>query len=170
MTGLLLKAAHINPSLPLDKDGKQVDAPDFGENLYQDVGLASNRSGYSFDGKQWRDDDDRKIKPPHSGKPVVPIDPNEKGISRSGFSKATTPLNQTVFSTESRLSVTAMRTSTGWLLQFFLTMRPLSLRQTRISNNRRQCRRMNNLAATWLPSSNGRNFSSKSWLAKCRAR
>ncbi|WAT14523.1 hypothetical protein [Xanthomonas fragariae] len=51
VTGLLLKAADIKPSLPLDKNGQQVDAPNFGENLYQDVGLASNRSGYSFDGK-----------------------------------------------------------------------------------------------------------------------
>lgn len=79
----LLKAADVTPALPLDKEGQQVDARNFGEDLYQHVGLASNRSGYSFDGKQWRDDDDRKIKPPHSGEPVVPLDP-EKEKSRSG--------------------------------------------------------------------------------------
>ncbi len=80
----LLKAADVAPSLPLGKDGKKVDAPDFGENLYQDVGLASSRSGYRFDGKQWYDGDDRKIKPPQSGEPTVPLDPNDEKKSRSG--------------------------------------------------------------------------------------
>ncbi len=80
----LLKAADVTPSLPLGKDGKKVDAPDFGENLYQDVGLASSRSGYWFDGKQWYDADDRKIKPPQSGEPTVPLDPNDKKKSQSG--------------------------------------------------------------------------------------
>ncbi|WP_237561520.1 hypothetical protein [Frateuria defendens] len=80
----LLKSADVAPSLPLGKDGEKVDAPNFGENLYQDVGLASNRSGYWFDGKQWYDSDDRKIKPPQSGEPTVPLDPNDKNKSRSG--------------------------------------------------------------------------------------
>lgn len=80
----LLKAADIAPSLPLGKDGKEVDAPDFGENLYQDIGLASNRSGYWFDGKQWYDSDDRRIEPPHSGEPTIPLDPGQEKRQGSG--------------------------------------------------------------------------------------
>lgn len=80
----LLKAADVAPSLPLGTDAREVDAPNFGENLYQDIGLASNRSGYWFDGKHWYDRDDRKIIPPQSGEPPVPLDPNDERNSRSG--------------------------------------------------------------------------------------
>ncbi len=80
----LLKAADVTPALPLGKDGKPVTAPNFGENLYQDVGIGSYRSGYWFDGKQWHDNDDHKIQPPKSGEATVPLDPDEKSRSGSG--------------------------------------------------------------------------------------
>lgn len=78
----LLKSAGVAPSLPLGKDGSPVSAPNFGESLYQDVGLASSRSGYWFDGSHWYDNDDRKIRPPQSGEPTVPLDSIEKNRSR----------------------------------------------------------------------------------------
>lgn len=84
----LLQAADVKPALPKGADGKPVDAPNFGENLHQDVGPLGHKSGYWLDnGKQWRDGDDRKIQPPISGDPVVPLDPREprKG-SGSGVS------------------------------------------------------------------------------------
>ncbi|MBK0013378.1 hypothetical protein [Stenotrophomonas sp. S41] len=84
VTSTLMKAADITPSLPKDKDGKTVDAPDFGENLHQDVGLGSHRSGYWFDGKQWYDGDDRRIQPPRDGEKTVPLDPDAKSHSGSG--------------------------------------------------------------------------------------
>lgn len=71
----LLTAAGVAPTLPRDADGQPVKAPNFGETLYQDVGAASSRSGYSFDGRRWRDDDGREIKPPVSGQPVQPLHP-----------------------------------------------------------------------------------------------
>lgn len=85
VTGLLLKASDVRPLLPLDKDGQKVDAPNFGERLFQDVGLASSRSGYSFDGKQWWDDEGRKIKPPQSGETNILLDPTEKGTRSGSF-------------------------------------------------------------------------------------
>lgn len=72
----LLTAAGVTPVLPRDADGQPVKAPNFGETLYQDVGAASVRSGYSFDGRQWRDADGREIKPPVSGQPVQPLHPD----------------------------------------------------------------------------------------------
>ncbi|MFV0680642.1 hypothetical protein [Ottowia sp.] len=80
----LLEVAHIAPVLPLDKDGKPVNAPNFGGNLYQNIGIMSMRSGYSFDGKQWKDSDGRAIKPPHAGQPVELININEKDNARTG--------------------------------------------------------------------------------------
>jgi hypothetical protein len=71
----LLKASGVQPVLPKNAQGETVNAPDFGEDLYQDVGAASVRSGYRFDGKQWFDADDRRIVPPTSGQPLVPQDP-----------------------------------------------------------------------------------------------
>ncbi|CAD0305952.1 XVIPCD domain-containing protein [Xanthomonas hortorum] len=71
----LLKASGVQPVLPKNAQGETVNAPDFGEDLYQDVGAASVRSGYRFDGKQWFDVDDRRIAPPTSGQPLVPQDP-----------------------------------------------------------------------------------------------
>ncbi|CAD7724641.1 hypothetical protein LMG31886_06750 [Xanthomonas hydrangeae] len=71
----LLKAGGVQPVLPKNAQGETVNAPDFGEDLYQDVGAASVRSGYRFDGKQWFDADDRRIAPPTSGQPLVPQDP-----------------------------------------------------------------------------------------------
>ncbi|CAH2706834.1 hypothetical protein NCPPB1935_03470 [Xanthomonas campestris pv. nigromaculans] len=71
----LLKASGVQPVLPKNAQGDTVNAPDFGEDLYQDVGAASVRSGYKFDGKQWFDADDRRIAPPTSGQPLVPQDP-----------------------------------------------------------------------------------------------
>ncbi|EGD07205.1 XVIPCD domain-containing protein [Xanthomonas vesicatoria] len=71
----LLKASGVQPVLPKNAQGETVNAPDFGEDLYQDVGAASVRSGYRFDGKQWFDADDRRIAPPTSGQPLVPQDP-----------------------------------------------------------------------------------------------
>lgn len=86
VVGNLMKAAGVKPVLPIDTEGEPVKAPDFGEDLYQDVGLASNRSGYRFNGTQWHDEDDRKIAPPKSGQPVVPQDPGEpKRGSSDGF-------------------------------------------------------------------------------------
>ncbi|PPU47604.1 hypothetical protein XarbCFBP7697_18915 [Xanthomonas arboricola] len=70
----LLKASGVQPVLPKNAQGETVNAPDFGEDLYQDVGAASVRSGYRFDGKQWFDADDRRIAPPTSGQPLVPQD------------------------------------------------------------------------------------------------
>ncbi len=84
VTGLLLKASDVRPMLPSGSDGKKVDAPIFGESLFQDAGLASSRSGYSFDGKQWWDGEGRKIKPPTSGEPNVLLDPAERDEVRSG--------------------------------------------------------------------------------------
>ncbi|MCF5935806.1 XVIPCD domain-containing protein [Xanthomonas perforans] len=71
----LLKASGVQPVLPKNAQGETVNAPDFGEDLYQDVGAASVRSGYRFDGKQWFDADDRRIAPPTSGQPLIPQDP-----------------------------------------------------------------------------------------------
>lgn len=86
VVGNLMKAVGVKPVLPKDTEGEPVKAPDFGEDLYQDVGLASNRSGYRFNGTQWYDEDDRKIAPPKSGQPVVPQDPGEpKRGSSDGF-------------------------------------------------------------------------------------
>lgn len=84
VTSTLLIAADVAPSLPLGKDGEKVDAPNFGESLYQDVGQASKRSGYWSDSKQWHDSGDRKIKPPRSGESTILLDPNKKNGSRSG--------------------------------------------------------------------------------------
>lgn len=72
----LLTAAGVTPVLPRDVTGKPVKAPNFGETLYKNVGAASVRSGYSFDGRQWRDADGREIKPPVSGQPVQPLYPH----------------------------------------------------------------------------------------------
>lgn len=85
VTSNLLKAADVAPSLPLGKDNEPVKAPNFGETLYQNVGIASHRSGYSFDGKHWRDDDGKNIQPPISGQKVVPIQPppDQKGAPGS---------------------------------------------------------------------------------------
>lgn len=77
VTSNLLKAADVAPALPKDKEGEDVRAPNFGEDLYKDVGLASFRSGYRFDGKQWYDERDQKIQPPKSGEAVVPMGPGE---------------------------------------------------------------------------------------------
>lgn len=84
----LLQAADVKPALPTGADGNPVNAPNFGENLHQDVGPLGHKSGYWLDhGKQWRDGDDRKIEPPKSGHPVVPLDSREpKRGSGSGVS------------------------------------------------------------------------------------
>jgi hypothetical protein len=71
----VLTAAGVVPTLPRDADGQPVKAPNFGETLYQEVGAASSRSGYSFDGRRWRDHDGREIRPPVSGQPVQPLHP-----------------------------------------------------------------------------------------------
>lgn len=81
----VLTAAGVAPTLPRDADGQPVKAPNFGERLHQDVGAASSRSGYSFDGRRWRDDDGREIKPPVSGQPVQPLHP-EAPAQRRGLS------------------------------------------------------------------------------------
>ncbi len=74
----LLQAAGVKPALPNGADGKPVDAPNFGEDLHQNVGPLGHKSGYWLDhGRQWRDGDDRRIEPPKSGQPVVPLDPRE---------------------------------------------------------------------------------------------
>jgi hypothetical protein len=83
VTSTLMKAADVRPILPNGKDGQAVTAPNFGENLHQDVGAVSTRSGYWFDGRQWYDAEDRKVQPPHSEQPVVPLDPSQKGKSGS---------------------------------------------------------------------------------------
>lgn len=82
----LLKASGVQPVLPKNAQGDTVNAPDFGEDLYQDVGAASVRSGYRFDGKQWFDAGDRKIAPPTDGQPLVPQEPAapSRGLS-DGF-------------------------------------------------------------------------------------
>ena len=80
----LLMAAGVKPALPLAEDGRPVDAPNFGENLYQHVGLASRRSGYRFDGNDWYDSDDRKIRPPKSGEPTIRIEPEDRDRSPTG--------------------------------------------------------------------------------------
>jgi len=84
VTSTLMKAAGITPTLPKGKSGEAVDAPDFGENLYQDVGPGSHRSGYWFNGEQWYDGDDRKIQPPQAGAKTVPLEPESKSHSGSG--------------------------------------------------------------------------------------
>lgn len=78
VTSNLLRAAGVRPRLPNGADGAPVEAPNFGEDLYQDVGALSHRSGYRFNGTQWTGEDGRQIQPPHSGKPVVPMNPNER--------------------------------------------------------------------------------------------
>lgn len=78
VTSNLLRAAGVTPQLPLGADGKPVGAPNFGQDLYRDVGALSNRSGYHFNGTQWIGEDGRQIQPPHSGQPVVPLNPNER--------------------------------------------------------------------------------------------
>lgn len=78
----LLTAAGVTPVLPRDSDGNPVKAPNFGETLYQDVGAASVRGGYSFDGRQWRDGDGREIKPPVSGQHVQPLHPEAPATRR----------------------------------------------------------------------------------------
>ena len=70
--------------LPEDRAGHTVDAPNFGERLYQDVGIGTYRSGYSSDGKTWRDGDERPINQPRPGEPLVPIAPLEQGKPKSG--------------------------------------------------------------------------------------
>lgn len=80
----LMNAADVTPILPNDKDGRKVRAPNFGEEIYEDIGIGSNRSGNRFDGTQWYDNDGRKIQPPLSGQPVVPLDPTEHQRGSSG--------------------------------------------------------------------------------------
>lgn len=78
VVGTLMNAASVTHVLPKDKDGNTVRAPNFGEDLHEHVGIGSNRSGNRFDGTQWYDDDGRRILPPASGQPVVPLDPTER--------------------------------------------------------------------------------------------
>ncbi|MFK3648663.1 XVIPCD domain-containing protein [Lysobacter enzymogenes] len=91
VTSNLLRAAAVTPRLPNGADGKPVGAPNFGEDLYQDVGTLSHRSGYRFNGTQWTGEDGRRIQPPHSGQPVVPMNPNERPPRGSFDSSALTP-------------------------------------------------------------------------------
>jgi hypothetical protein len=90
VTSNLLKTVDIKPDLPTDKNGEKVRAPDFGEDLYKDVGLASHRSGNRFDGKQWCNDDGQKIKPPQGDGPTVPIEAGNKP-SKGSFDSGSTP-------------------------------------------------------------------------------
>lgn len=62
----------IQPRLPLDNDGTPLDAPDFGQPLYQNVGVASHLSGYSLHGMVWRDEKNEKIAPPKPGESTTP--------------------------------------------------------------------------------------------------
>lgn len=78
VTSNLMKAAGVEPALPKDQHGAAVNAPDFGDDLYKDVGLASHRSGNHFNGTQWFDNDNRPIQPPKSDQPTVPLDPNRE--------------------------------------------------------------------------------------------
>lgn len=80
----LMTAAIVPHVLPRDREGHAVNAPNFGEPLYQDVGAGTYRSGYSFDGRVWRDDEDRQIKPPRHGQAVEPTGPVDQTPSRSG--------------------------------------------------------------------------------------
>lgn len=96
----LMDAANIKQVLPKDEKGNPVRAPNFGEDLYENVGLGSSRSGNRFDGKQWYDDDGRRIQPPSSGQPVVPLDPTERRHGSSDnfrISAVETPANDPVF-------------------------------------------------------------------------
>jgi hypothetical protein len=93
VVGNLMEAAGVRPVLPSGADGKAVQAPNFGEDLYQDVGMASARGGYRLDGAQWYSEDDRKIAPPRAGEPIVPLEPapqRNRGSS-GGFETSQTP-------------------------------------------------------------------------------
>lgn len=154
----LLKSADVAPSLPLNKDGKRVDAPNFGENLYQDVGLASNRSGYWFDGKQWYGSDDRKIKPPQFGEPTILLDPNDKTNRDQALSIAASTIHRKI---GNKCSAQATLTSTSWP--------PHCSPMTRLrfhvcphkSSSPLRCNRSNSGGATWLQPSSEKNSSSK---------
>jgi hypothetical protein len=88
----LMKAAGVQPVLPKDAKGEAVKAPNFGEDLYQDVGLGSYRSGYRFNGSQWLDADDQRIAPPTSGEPVKRLDPDAPSRGSSdGFKLSMSP-------------------------------------------------------------------------------
>lgn len=91
VTSTLLKSADVRAQLPLGSDGQAVTAPNFGQDLYQDVGVGGLRSGYRFDGKQWLDGDDRKIQPPQSGQPTIPLGPTEQPARGSFDSSRTQP-------------------------------------------------------------------------------
>lgn len=91
VTSNLLRAAAVTPRLPQDANGQPVGAPNFGEDLYRDVGALSHRSGYRFNGTQWFGEDGRQIQPPRSGQAVVPMDPNERPARGSFDSSALMP-------------------------------------------------------------------------------
>ena len=78
VTSTLLKSVDVKPSLPLGTDGNPVTAPGFGDDLYQNIGPASYRNGYRFDGRQWYNNDNQPIKPPRANEPVAPLKPGEK--------------------------------------------------------------------------------------------
>jgi len=77
VAGVLMHAAGVEPKLPRKPDGTYVDAPDFGERLYQHVGAASSRSGYSFDGRQWRDENEVLIVVPDAYDGATPVQHGE---------------------------------------------------------------------------------------------
>lgn len=90
VTSNLLKAMDIHPLLPLDKDGRPVNAPDFGQPLYQNVGVASHLGGYSLHGMEWRDENNGKIAPPKPSESTTPSSHRavEEGEHRSLDSKS----------------------------------------------------------------------------------
>lgn len=85
VTSNVLKAIEVQQKLPVDKDENAVNAPDFGQPLYQNVGIVSHLSGYSLDGNRWKDQNGDRINPPKDGEPIVPIDLSEKESERSFF-------------------------------------------------------------------------------------
>lgn len=72
-TNTILNSINITPRLPFQHGNRTVSAPGFNEPLYQNIGIACQRSGYSFDGNTWIDKDGHTpVYPPEYGKPYKP--------------------------------------------------------------------------------------------------
>ena len=85
VANVILKSVDVQPHLPIGKDGREVSAPAFYDNLHQDVGVGGFKSGYSFDGKHWKDGYNRDVAPPAVNDKDLGYQPKGHGSGRSNF-------------------------------------------------------------------------------------
>ena len=85
VANVVLKSIDVTPRLPIGKDGKEVLAPAFHRDLHEDVGVGGFKSGYSFDGKHWKDGYNREVAPPAVNDNAPSYQPKGHGSGRSNF-------------------------------------------------------------------------------------